>query len=109
MYRVDRRRRFAMLMALGLTLLLGTAIGLGVAIVNGRVPTPRLDVRYGAVRIVGYRTHAAARPPNTLCPLESGPHLHDHYVIWSINVPPTADQPYGGNAWCLLTVPSNIH
>jgi hypothetical protein len=101
---LNLRRRFAISIMLSLTLLIAGTIGFGVAIQQGSVAAPRLDIRYGTMWIVGYTTHNPECAPYMPCPPDAGEALQAYYVIWSIRQLPTPDQPYGRTARRVLVV-----
>ena len=68
----------AVAVALSLTLLIASVIGLGVAIRHGDVVPPNLDVSLSGVRIVAYTTDPIECRPYLPCP---SPFSRDYYVV----------------------------
>jgi hypothetical protein len=95
----------AIALAINVALLVAGVFGLGLAIQHGVAEPPTLDLRYTLIRIAAYRTHYPDCPPYTQCPPQSVAPPQEYYVVWGIDEPPTADQPYARTTTRLLVVP----
>jgi hypothetical protein len=99
------RQGLAVAVTIQAALLVAGVFGLGLAIQQGAVEPPTVNLWHSGIGIVAYRTHYPDCPPYTQCPPQSVAPPQEYYVSWSSDEPPTADQPYGRTARRLLVVP----
>jgi hypothetical protein len=86
-------------------LLIAGPFGLRMAIRNGVVDPPTLNLQYTAISITAYSTHYPECAPYTNCSLPAAPSPHNYYVIWiTYDRAPTA-QPYYRMARRLVVIP----
>jgi hypothetical protein len=105
MHAIRLGQGLAVAATLSLMLVIGGLFGLGVAIRDGVVVPPTLNLGYSLSHVVAYSTRYPDCPPSTQCPPQSVASPQVYYVVWSIHDLTTADQPHGRAARRVLVVP----